>query len=333
LTTSSSINARLLANGVWSPLTTGTYVVDAVPASASNIVISEIHYHPTNATPTEVTAGFTSASDFEFIELLNVSTQNVDLTNCAFTDGIIYSFGAENPSALTLAPAGRAIVVANQAAFLSRNGSNPNVRILGQFSGSLSNSGENITLLAANSSVIANFTYSTVEPWPVDADGPGYSLLLNNPGVSPAYGNGASWRSSALVGGSPGVSNSSAFTGSTFGDSDNDGHSDFLEYALGTAMNNSNSMPATNHAYVVDPVGADPGTYLSFQFTRNLSADGVVVTPQLSSDLSAWSSAGIVYMSTVNQGDGTALVTCRCATPVTGATARSFMRVLATSTP
>ena len=333
LTTSSSINARLLANGVWSPLTTGTYVVDAVPASAANIVISEIHYHPTNATPAEVSAGFTSASDFEFIELLNISTQNVDLTNCSFTDGIVYSFGAENPSALTLAPGGRAIVVANQAAFLSRNGSNPNMRILGQFTGSLSNSGENITLLAANTNVIANFTYGTAEPWPVDADGPGYSLLLNNPGANPAYANGASWRSSSLIGGSPGVINNSTFTGSTFGDTDNDGHSDFLEYALGTSLNNSNSAPVTSHAYIVDPAGADPGTYLSFQYTRNLSADGVVVTPQQSSDLNNWSSAGIVYMSTANQGNGTALVTCRSAQPISGPSTRSYMRVLVTAAP
>jgi hypothetical protein len=330
LNNSATLKTRLLSNGIWSPLTTNTYVVDAVPASATNLVISEIHYHPTGATLAEVAAGFTSARDFEFIELLNVSTQNVDLSNCAFTDGITYGFGSANPAALTLAPGGRAIIVANLAAFISRNGNNPAVRILGEFSGSLNNAGETVTLLAASASVIASFTYLTSEPWPVDADGPGYSLLLNNPAANPAYGAGTSWRSSSQIGGSPGNTNSNTFTGSNFGDTDNDGSSDFLEYAMGSSQSSPESTPQMSHNFVVDPPGADPGTYLTFQYTRNLAADGVILTPQESSDLGTWNGAGMVYVSTVNQANGTALITCRSATPISGPATRNYLRVLVT---
>ncbi len=330
LTTSATLKTRLLVNGQWSPATTNTYVVDAVPASAANLVISEIHYRPTGATLAEVAAGFTSASDFEFIELLNVSNQNVDLSNCAFTDGVIYGFGSVNPVALTLAPGGRAIVVANQNAFISRNGNNPSVRILGEFSGNLNNGGEILTLLAANTSVIASFAYANTEPWPVDANGLGYSLLLNNPRSNPAYSTGGLWRSSAQIGGSPGTTNSAPFTGSSFADSDNDGSSDFLEYAMGSAGNSAASRPQMSHEFVVDPPGADPGTYLTFHYTRNLAADGVVLTPQQSSDLGTWSAVGMIYVNTVNQANGTAVITCRSPTPIGGPATRNYLRVLVT---
>jgi len=40
--TSATVKARLFANGVWSPATTATFIVDATPASAANLVISEV---------------------------------------------------------------------------------------------------------------------------------------------------------------------------------------------------------------------------------------------------------------------------------------------------
>lgn len=333
LTSSATVRARLFANNVWSPIMTANYIVDAVPASAANLVISEIHYHPADATTDEINAGFGSASDFEFIELFNVSSQNVNLSDCRFTDGVTYEFGSVDPALLTLAPQGRAIVVANLAAFSYRYGVLPGVRILGAYAGNLRNSGELLTLLAANGSVIASFTFGTVEPWPVDGDGPGYSLLLNNPAAGADYEDGSSWRSSAQTGGSPGGANAAAFTGLISGDSDQDGMSDFLEYAMGSSYSSPSSVPILQHSLITDPPGAAPGVYLSYQYRRNLNADGVMLTPQQSTDLGSWSGAGIVYMSTQNMGDGTALVSCRSADPVGGPGLRSYMRVVVSPAP
>ena len=89
LNTSQTVKARLYNAGNWSPISTGSFVVNAVPASAANLVVSEIMYHPTDATPAETAAGY-GPNDFEYLELLNVSATNVDLSNCAFTDGILF---------------------------------------------------------------------------------------------------------------------------------------------------------------------------------------------------------------------------------------------------
>jgi hypothetical protein len=295
LTNSSNIQSRLLRNGVWSPITTASFIVDAAPASAANLVISEIHYHPLDPSTAELNAGYNSSGEFEFIELQNVSAGNVDLSNCRFTDGITYDFGDQDPVALTLAPGGRVILVGNQAAFTLRYGSVSN--ILGEFIGSLNNSGETVTLLAANDDIIASITYGDDEPWPVDADTNGYSLVLNNPAAGANYNSGNSWRSSATVGGSPGTANSIPFTGSLTGDTDSDGLKDILEYAMGTAWNDSGEFPQLEISQNM------------IQFRQNLAADGVTLNPQMSTDLANWSSAGLSYMSTVNMGDGTALVT------------------------
>jgi hypothetical protein len=56
-----------------------------VPASAANIVISEVHYHPADPSTAEFNAGHTDADDFQFIELHNISATNVELAGSAFT--------------------------------------------------------------------------------------------------------------------------------------------------------------------------------------------------------------------------------------------------------
>ncbi len=330
LATSMTVKARHFANGVWSPLTSATFVVDAAPASAANLVLSEIHYHPLDPTVTEIGVGFSSGSDFEFVELCNVSGQNVDLSNCVFSDGIDYAFGNADPVLLTLAPGARALVVGNATAFTFRYGNLPGVRILGAFGGNLNNSGETVTLLAANSDVIASVTYGSDEPWPVDADGPGYSLVLNNPEPNASHAEASAWRSSPVIGGSPGASGAEPFTGQIVGDTDHDGLGDFIEFAMGTDWNDAREWPAPEFSFIADPPGAAPGTYLAFDFPRSLTADGITLAPESSPDLTAWSGAGMIYLSTVNQGDGTARVTYRSIDPFEAGEGRVFFRVFGT---
>jgi len=60
--------------------------VSAVPATVANLVVSEIMYDPPSPNSTESQAGY-SASDFEYIELLNVSTGNVDRSTLPLPPG------------------------------------------------------------------------------------------------------------------------------------------------------------------------------------------------------------------------------------------------------
>ncbi|MHA3774353.1 CotH kinase family protein [Verrucomicrobiota bacterium sgz303538] len=328
LTTSAQVSARLYNAGVWSPLTSVTFIVDAVRASAGNLVVSEIMYNPTGPTASETAAGYTSGNDFEFIELQNISNATVDLSGVQIADAVAFTFAGADPSTLTLAPGGRLIVVGNRSAFTLRYGNNSAVKIAGEFTGNLSNSGELLTVRAADGAIIKQFTYGEAEPWPVDADGAGYSLVLNNPTTNPDPTLGTSWRSSSIPNGSPGLENSTSFTGSPTADSDGDGASDFLEYATGTRADDARSNPIptiTISPFTVDGVTRN---YAKFQFRRNLAADGCSISVLFSSDLSSWQEASAVtYVSTKNNGDGTATVTYRSAQPINAGAAGLFFRV------
>ncbi|MEO8351069.1 MAG: CotH kinase family protein, partial [Chthoniobacteraceae bacterium] len=237
LNASQRVQARFFISGRWSPLMKADFFIDTIPASADNLVISELLYHPASPSAAEFAEGYASKSDFEFVELMNISSGNIDLSGVRFVDGITFNFTGLTPGQVTLPPAGRLLLVANRNAFLFRHGAGLETAIVGEYGGSFDNAGEQVTLLAADDSVIAQFTYGSANPWPVEADGAGYSLVLNNPSDAPDYGRGESWRSSGQVGGAPGAADTVAFSGSPTGDTDVDGLSDALEFAMGSDWN------------------------------------------------------------------------------------------------
>jgi hypothetical protein len=63
-----------------------------VPAAATNLVISEIHYRPADPTSVKELAVSADRDDFEFIELLNTSSQPIDLSGVYFNEGISFFF-------------------------------------------------------------------------------------------------------------------------------------------------------------------------------------------------------------------------------------------------
>ncbi|MFN0129036.1 MAG: CotH kinase family protein, partial [Verrucomicrobiales bacterium] len=332
LNTSAQVRARLFANGNWSPLTSANFIVGAVPASAANLVISELCYKPLAPAPgsPEYDAGFTAGNNFEYLELLNVSASPVDLTNCQFTTGITFHFSAVSPEKLLLMPGARALVVENEAAFLLRYGSTLSSRVLGSYSGNLSNSGETVTLLAANSSVIASLAYGIAEPWPVAASDAGYSLVMNSPAANPTY-QPLTFRAGAQPGGTPGAGSGPAFSGTPTADTDSDGASDLLEYTSGTSPTNPASVAAPVGTWQELTINGVPGTFLTFSYRRAGAADGITCVVERSTALGTWSSdpSVLTYHSTVNHGDGTSTVTWRSTQPIT-ATAREFVRLRVT---
>ena len=106
------------------------------------------------------------------------------------------------------------VVVEDIAAFTFRYGTA--IPIAGQWSGGLSNAGEQLTLLV-NGQVLQQFIYD--DGWHTSTDGTGPSLEIVN-SADPELNNwavAASWRASALDGGTPGRSSR------TIGDSNGDG--------------------------------------------------------------------------------------------------------------
>jgi hypothetical protein len=318
---SGTVKSRVLKDGVWSALTEASFIV-GVPASASNLTISEFSYNPT-ASPAEIAAGFTG-EQFEFIELMNISAGPIDLTGCRFDDGISFDFPVNS-----VIPAGQRIVlVANEAAFRSRH---PGVAIFGVFAGlsNLSNSGERLELNAASGGHIFDFVYDDNAPWPESADGGGYSLVLINPASDPDPAVPANWRASTVPGGTPGGEETgdtyaawaarNGVTGQMTDDPDGNGLINLAEYALGVKPPSGGTNTFLSAGLEPVTVGGVTDTYLVIHYRRNSTADDVTVTPEMSTDLTAWTPLAGEVTPPVTNADGTVTATRRSPLPVTGA--------------
>ncbi|MEZ5327034.1 MAG: lamin tail domain-containing protein [Verrucomicrobiales bacterium] len=247
------INARALAaGGEWSALSKATFLVDTEPASAGNLVVSEIHYRPAEPTAQELAAGYNGRTDFEFLEFQNIGSKTIELTGLQLTSGVAFHFA--DATIQLLAPGEHVLLVENAGAFAMRYGAIAAERIAGVFAAGsqLSNGGEEIvimnTLLPEGSQTVKSFSYDDAAPWPTAADGGGFSLVLVGAEANPDHGSAASWKASSKVGGSPGIADGQSDGGfdswlAGYGlngadpaaDHDNDGQGALVEYASGTS--------------------------------------------------------------------------------------------------
>lgn len=206
-------------------------------ATNGNLVISEIHYNPLG--PEE---------SGEFLELTNISSNELDLSGLRFTDGVDYLF----PKETTLAADSSLIVTPVE------------------YSGNLSNGGENITLLADDGTIIENFEYNDSRRWPAAADGLGYSLTRIRPDLTLDPALPSTWRASSVEGGSPSNIDSISLVGSS--------EEEIRAYYFGDS--NTEDVLQVNRR-------EDKNT-LEIRFHRVSGADDVLATIETSTDLSAW---------------------------------------------
>jgi hypothetical protein len=113
-------------------------------------------------------------SDEQWLEIFNRGASPVDLTGWNFADGISITF----PNGLSIA-SGEHIVITNNLASLAAK--HPAITIAGEFSGSLSGSGERITLRDASNNPVDEVRYYDGGNWPETADGGGTSLERRDP--------------------------------------------------------------------------------------------------------------------------------------------------------
>ena len=208
LAETSTVRARVRSSGgEWSALSEALFIVGAVEADSSNLTISEIHFRPASPSADEIAAGFIDRGEFEFIELLNTSSDPVKLTNLAFTAGIDFDFAAHS-SIPQLLPGERLVIVENTEAFEMRYLLGLPVAGKFQNGSQLANGGETLTLINSSfepgAQVIQSITYDDDPPWPGSSDGDGYSLTLAGSATHPDASLASNWRSSVEVGGTPG---------------------------------------------------------------------------------------------------------------------------------
>ena len=261
ISTSALIKARTFTvSSRWSGLNFGTFIA-GTPASAANLVVSEIHYNPPG-----------SADTGEFIEVMNIAAQTIDLTGARFDSGIQFAF----PSGTTLAPGERAIIAANAADFPA-----PGPRVLGAYGpgSALDNGGEHLRLLAWDGEVIEEFIWDDIAPWPVTSDGDGPSMTLIKPLTNPDSSLPANWRASTVPGGTPGTTDATTFTGNPTGDDNGDGIANLVAYALGTQP----------------PTVLQQNGQITWDIPFNPAAEDVTLIPEWSADLVSWQPAETLF--------------------------------------
>ena len=328
------------AGGEWSAPVTGTYVV-GTPASASNLSITELNYHPSDPTPGEEAADASFRDDdFEFIEVKNISAGPIDLSGIAFVDGITFTA----PTPTTLAAGGYGVFVENLAAFEERYGTG--LPVLGVYADKFSNDGEAVRIIDIDGNDIANFTFNDI--WYRPTDGDGYTLVaVDENSVVADRSDPANWGISYGLLGTPGASNGSQrsynFAGwlhyhfspteqadpsisGPLADHDDDGVSTLLEFALALDPNQSDAggLPGAGQTRIGDK------DYLTIRFRRPQRTIGISYHIELSTDLAGWGDGAIMVGPPTDHGDGTETVTYRDFVPISDQERRSMrLRVTA----
>ena len=148
-----------------------------------NLRITEVHYNPP------------AGNLYEYIELLNTGTSDLDLSGLNFSSGIEHTF----PPGTTLAPSSYLTLAHSTTHYQQLYGHAPQ----GQFTGKLDNGGEKIRLQNANTIGILEFSYN--DNWYPYTDGLGHALQLRDTSSDISLlGTPEAWDTSKTYHGSPG---------------------------------------------------------------------------------------------------------------------------------
>ncbi len=164
------------------PLVTRTPGAPNGTIVVSDVVINELMYKPISGNSAD-----------EYVELYNRGTNAVDLGAWRFTAGIAYTF----PSNLVLPPGGYLVIARDATNLLAKYPNLTSANTLGNYSGTLGNSGERVALARPDLNVSTNnagqprtntvyvvvdeVTYSTGGNWGFWANEGGSSLELIDP--------------------------------------------------------------------------------------------------------------------------------------------------------
>ncbi|MDB4355805.1 lamin tail domain-containing protein, partial [Akkermansiaceae bacterium] len=314
-----TVKARSFENGKWSAVTSSRFTVDSVPATSQNLAVSEMLYNPVGANQVEANAGFDDGDFFEFIRLVNFSQENIDLSSVRLTDGIIFDFSES--LIRVLGPGEKLLLVKSIDAFRIRFGTDFDGLIAGEYSGQLSNGGEQLRIIGQEDSVIHEFSYNNSSPWPDLSNLDGYSIQIIDRGGD--HGEPANWKISGSQGGSPGGRldfsswQAAVFSGADLlnptissenSDPDGDGWSNFFEFALGSLPFDSASSPGKLASEIRE---IDGESYLTVTITRAPGERAARVAAQVSGDLSSWTDEGILVLPELISEDGSVTSTYR----------------------
>ncbi len=178
------VRARARAGATWSAQVEARF---GIP----DVRISEIHYHPSDGDGDGDGAGST-----EFLELHNYEPLAIDLSGWR-----VRGIGLTFPAGVTIGAHDYVVVARNPGALQRFAGLD---RTPLAYPGSLSNSGERLSLESAKGHVVHAVRYRDDGAWPRAADGEGPSLVRESGASAGTADDPETWRGSASFGGSPG---------------------------------------------------------------------------------------------------------------------------------
>jgi hypothetical protein len=187
---SAAIKTRVYQDGVWSALNF-TNILNS-NEDYTKLKVTELMYHPL-----DVINGIDTifSNSLEFIEFKNTGSTSINISGMKLDSAVHCEF----PVNTLLAPQQFFVVASKPHSFTSFYGFPPSAN----YSGNFSNGGEYVLLTDPLGNKVLSFTYSDASPWPVEADGEGFSLnsVENNPTGDP--NNYSYWKSSNFYNGTP----------------------------------------------------------------------------------------------------------------------------------
>ena len=152
----------------------------------SVVTFNEIQYHPANQ------------ADSEWIELTNLMSVNVDVSEWKIRGGVDFDF----PEGTVIEAGGFLVIASDPAAVAQATGL---ANVLGPWTSSLSNAGEQLRLRNNSGRLMDDVQFSDGVDWPVGADGSGATLAKRDPNTASPIA--ANWVASHEIGGTPGKRN------------------------------------------------------------------------------------------------------------------------------
>ncbi len=169
-------------------------VFSSTLAVAEQVIVSEVMYAPTAGRP-------------EFIEILNLTSNRLDMAQWRVKDAVDYTFPAFAGNSTHFLNEYERIVVSSADPATTRAAYPaipPFIRVFGPWSATtqLDNAGDHIILEDATGARLCELNYGDGGKWPVAGDGTGHSIVVVNPNRK--IDDWRNWRLSPRNGGSPG---------------------------------------------------------------------------------------------------------------------------------
>ena len=154
--------------------------------SPGSITFTELHVHPVGD------------ADLEWIELHNPMVLDMDVSGWALTGAVAF----ELPAGTVISAGGFLVVAANPTELFEQAGV---AGAAGPWSGALPNPGARVSLVSLSGRRIDTVSYGDDDPWPVGADGSGFTL--SKVALDAASDRAEHWAVSTQRGGTPGAAN------------------------------------------------------------------------------------------------------------------------------